>query len=162
MFAEPAQWENVIQDNKNTKVFEAWKKAINFTAMRNKLETQVKKAVKQQAKYYNVKHKLQSYKIRDIIYLNSKNIKLMQLSKKLDYKYYKLYKVEFFIGKQVCCLWLPPSIKIYNAFYVSLLELCNIWPRSALPPLLSVIVNEKEEKYEVENILDSQLHYSKL
>ena len=89
IFAEPAQWENIIYDNKNAKVSKAHKKGINLTAIRNKLKVQVKKAIKQQAKYYNAKHKSQSYKIEDMVYFNSKNIKLMQLSKKLDYKYYK-------------------------------------------------------------------------
>ena len=32
-----------------------------------------------------------TYEIDDKIYLNSKNIKLMQLTKKLNYKYYRLY-----------------------------------------------------------------------
>ena len=130
--------------------------------MRGKLEAQVKKAVKQEAKYYNAKHKPQSYKIRNIIYFNSKNIKSMWPSKKLDYKYYKLYKMELPIRKQAYCLRLPLSIKIHDIFHVSLLEPYNIWPRSALPPFPPIIVNEREKEYEVEKILDSQFHYGKL
>ena len=130
--------------------------------MRNKLKAQVKKAVKQQAKYYNAKHKPQSYKVGDIVYLNSKNIKSTWVSKKLDYKYYGSYKMKLPIEKQVYCFQLPPSIKIYNVFHVNLLESCNIQPGSTLPLPLPIIVNERKEKYKVEEILNSQLHYGKL
>ena len=61
--------------------------------MRGKLETQVKKTINQQAKYYNAKYKPQLYMVRNIVYLNSKNIKLMRPFKKLVYKYYRLYKI---------------------------------------------------------------------
>ena len=121
----------------------------------------MKKIVKQQAKYYNVKHKLQSYKIKDMVYLNSKNIKLTRSSKKLDYKYYGSYQIKLSIKKQTYYLWLPSSIKIHNVFHVSLLELYNIQPGSALPPLSSIIVNKVKEEYRVEEILDSQLYYGK-
>ena len=96
-----------------------------------------------------------------MVYLNSKNIKLMQLSKKLDYKYYGPYKIKP-IGLQAYCLRLLPNMKIHNIFHVSLLELCNVQPRStlSLPPI--IIVNEEKEEYEVEKILDSWLHYDKL
>ena len=162
MFAEPTRWEDVIRNNKDTEVPEARKKAIDLAAMRGKLEAQVKKTVEQQAKYYNAKHKPQSYKIGDMVYLNSKNINLMRPSKKLNYKYYGPYEVELPIKKQVYCLWLSPSIKIHNVFHVSLLEPYNVQSGSALLPLLPIIVNEGEKEYEVEEILDSQLHYGKL
>ena len=86
----------------------------------------------------------------------------MRPSKKLDYKYYRLYKVKLLIGKYAYCLRLPPSMKVYNVFYVSLLKPCNVQLRSALSPSRPIIVNEKEKKYKVEEILDSQLHYNKL
>ena len=162
MFAEPARWEDVIRNDKDTEVPEARKRAIDLAAMRGKLEARVKKAVEQQAKYYNAKHKPQSYKVGDMVYLNSKNIKSTRPSKKLDYKYYGPYEVELPIGKQAYRLRLPPSMKIHNVFHVSLLEPCNVRPGSALPPPPPIIVNEGEEEYEVEEILDSRLHYGKL
>ena len=96
-----------------------------------------------------------------MVYLNSKNIKLTQLFKMLDYKYYRSYKIKLPIEKQAYCLRLPLSIKIYNIFHVNLLKLCNIQSESTLllPP--SIIVNKGEKKYEIEKILDSQLYYSK-
>ena len=47
MFPESARWKDVIWDNKDIEVSEAQKKAIDLAAIRGKLETQVKKAVKQ-------------------------------------------------------------------------------------------------------------------
>ena len=126
MFAKPARWENVIWNNKDTKVPKARKRAIDLAAMRSKLETRVKKAVEQQVKYYNGKHKPQLYKVKDMVYFNSKNIKSTRPSKKLDYKYYGPYKIKLPIEKQAYRLRLPLSMKIHNVFHVSLLEPCNV------------------------------------
>ena len=79
--------------------------------MRDKLKAQVKKTIDQQTKYYNAKYKLQLYKVGDMVYLNNKIIKSTQQSKKLDYKYYKLYKVELSIEKQA---YLPPDTSEYK------------------------------------------------
>ena len=122
----------------------------------------MKKAVKQQAKCYNAKYKPQSYKVKDIVYLNSKNIKSTWLSKRLDYKYHELYEVELPIGKQAYHLQLSLNMKIYNIFYVSLLEPCNIQLGFVLPLSSPVIVNEGKKEYKVEKILDSRLYYGKL
>ena len=52
-----------------------------------------------QAKYYNLKHKPRKYNIRDFVYLNSQNIESTCLFKKLDWKFYGLYKVIEPVGK---------------------------------------------------------------
>ena len=67
----------------------------------------LKKVQKAQAKYYNKKHTLRTFKAEDKVYLNSKNIKSMRPSKKLDYKYYELFKIEEPVGKQAYRLKLP-------------------------------------------------------
>ena len=113
-------------------------------------------------KYYNAKYKPQSYKVGNMVYLNSKNIKSMRPSKKLDYKYYRLYKIELPFGKQAYCFWLPPSMKIHNVFHMSLLKLYNVQLGSILSPSPFVIINEIEEKYKIKEILDTQLYYNKL
>ena len=46
-----------------------------------------------QAKHYNSKHKSYKYNVRNLIYYNSQNIELIRSSKKLDWKFYGLYKV---------------------------------------------------------------------
>ena len=127
--------------------------------MKQKLEVQVKKAVEAQAKYYKAKHQQQKYNVEDKIFLNSRNIKSTQPSKKLDLKYYGLYKVITPIGKQTYRLALSSSMKIYNASHILLLEPCDTKDKTPSPPPINV---EKEEEYEVEKILDRCIHYEKL
>jgi RimJ/RimL family protein N-acetyltransferase len=60
------------------------------------------------------------------MYLYVKNIKSIRLSKKLDYKYYELYKINMFINKQSYRLKLSINMrKIHNVFHVFLLEFCK-------------------------------------
>lgn len=56
------------------------------------------------------------------MFFNSKNIKSTKPLKKLDYKFYRLYKIEDLMSKQAYCLRLLGSMKIYNVFHVLLLE----------------------------------------
>ena len=82
--------------------------------------------------------------------------------KKLNWKYYGLYRVVDQIGKQAYWFDLPKSMKIHNVFHISLLKLCNLSKDGKAPfALLSIIVNGEEE-FEVEKIFDSRSHYSKL
>ena len=62
------------------------------------------------------------YKVSNKIYLNSKNIKSTQPTKKLGYKYHGLYTISKTIGKQAYKLELPLSMKIHNVFHILLLE----------------------------------------
>ena len=86
-----------------------------------------------------------------MVYLATKNIIIKKPSKKLDHKYLKLYKVIKKISKNNYQLNLPPKIRIYLIFYISLLknvinvELINAGRNN-------VKVNEK--KYEAEKVLD--------
>ncbi len=62
----------------------------------------------------------------DKVYLCVKNIKSIQSSKKLDYKYYEFYTISVFINKQFYRLNFSFNMKkIHNVFYVSLLESCK-------------------------------------
>jgi hypothetical protein len=79
-----------------------------------------------QFKYYDVKHISKIYTIKNKVYLCVKNIKSIQLSKKLDYKYYESYKINMFINKQLYRLKLFVNIKkIHNVFHVFLFEFCK-------------------------------------
>ena len=44
---------------------------------------------------------------------------------------------------------------------MSLLKPCNVQPESALPLLLSIIVNKGEKEYKVKKTLDSWFYYGK-
>ena len=95
-----------------------------------------------------------------MVYLNSKNITLTQLSKKLNFKFYGLYKVDVLVDKQAYRLKLPPSMKIHNVFHIFLLELDRGWDSIKMAPLPVIVDNNK--KYEMEKILDSKYYYGKL
>jgi hypothetical protein len=79
-----------------------------------------------QFKYYDAKHISKIYAIEDKVYLCVKNIKSIRSSKKLDYKYYKSYKINMLINKQSYRLKLLANMrKIHNVFHVFLLESCK-------------------------------------
>lgn len=95
------------------------------------------------------------------MYLKVKNIKSTRPSKKLDLKYYGPYEVEMPVGKQAYHLRLPKGFrKVHNVFHVSLLEPCdNEREAQAEPPPIEV---NGEELWELQEILNSRLHYGKL
>ena len=75
-------------------------RALNIARVREKVEARLKKAQKAQVKYYNKKHTSCTFKAGDKVDFNSKNIELIRLSKKLDYKYYRPFEIEKPVGKQ--------------------------------------------------------------
>ena len=86
-----------------------------------------------------------------MVYLATKNITTKRLSKKFDYKYLKLYKMTKKISENNYQLDLPPKIRIYPIFYISLLKnAINIEPINTGQN--NVKVNEKE--YETEKVFD--------
>ena len=99
-------------------------------------------------KYYNQKRlKKLTFSEKRIIYLAIKNIITKKPSKKLDYKYLKLYKIIKRISENNYQLDLPLKIRIYPIFHIFLLkdainvELINTGRNN-------VKVNEKEYKAE--------------
>ena len=125
--------------------------------MKEKLEARLKKAQEAQAKYYNKKHTPCMFKAGDKIYFNSKNFKLTHPSKKLNYKYYGPFEIEKPVGKQTYQLKLSNKMKIYNIFHISLLEPYTKTNDSNIPVPLFIIV-ERENKYKVKKILNSQIY----
>ena len=57
-----------------------------------------------------------------MVYLAIKNIIIKKPSKKLDYKYLRPYKVTKKISENNYQLDLPPKVRIYPIFYISLLK----------------------------------------
>ena len=132
-----------------------------MAAMQKFLKKPFMKVVAAQAKHYNLKYKSRKYNVGDLVYLNSQNIKSTCPSKKLDWKFYRLYMVVEPVGKQVYKLKLSQTMKIYDVFHMSLLEPCDKAYKSNVPPPPSINV-EGEDKYKVEKILDSRSYYGKL
>jgi hypothetical protein len=63
-----------------------------------------------------------SFKEGDIVYFAIKNIITKWLSKKLDYKYIRPYKIIQKIGKYNYKLDFPLKVKLYLIVYIALLE----------------------------------------
>ena len=61
--------------------------------IRKNLEAQWQSVVVDQAKYYDKKYKPRQFAVSQKVWLSGKNIKSIWLSKKLDYKFYRLYKI---------------------------------------------------------------------
>jgi hypothetical protein len=121
-------------------------------------------AQKIQKKYADKKRKdSPEYKIDDMVWLSTKNIKTERPSRKLDHKWIGPYKVKKIL-KGACQLDLPSSMKIHDTFHTSLLRSAPNDPLTGQiqPPPPPIVVEDEEEEYEVDDILDSRYHYSKL
>ena len=95
------------------------------------------------------------------IWLSSRHIKTTRPCRKLDHKRLGRFKVLRRVGSHAYLLELPATMKIHPVFHVSLLEPCNSDPlpgqvQAENPP---PIVVDKNNEWEVEEILDSRMHY---
>ena len=96
----------------------------------------------------------QGLKVRDNMWLESKNIHMNQSSKKLDNKRYEPFKISKDIGSEIFQLELPEGWAIYNIFNENLLTQCvKLKFKGQYKELapLPTIINE-EEKYEVKEV----------
>ena len=94
-----------------------------------------------------------------MVYLAIKNIITKRPSKKLDYKYLGPYKVTKRISENNYQLNLPPKVRIYPIFYISLLkDATNVKPISIKRD--NVKINKKE--YEAEKVLDTRNHQERI
>ena len=75
------------------------------------------------------------FRKRDLIYLLRRNIKIIRPADKLDSKKIGLFKVKRNIRNISFELYLPPTIKIYPIFHISLLE-------PAYPDILKDLVSK--------------------
>jgi DNA-dependent RNA polymerase auxiliary subunit epsilon len=113
-----------------------------------------------QSKYYDAKHISKIYAIEDKMYLCVKNIKSIRSSKKLDYKYCELYKINMFINKQSYRLKLSINMrKIHNVFHVFLFESCKDLAKKKQTS--SIYVND-EKQWKIKQILNSRKYWKKL
>ena len=86
-----------------------------------------------------------------------RNIKTERPSKKLDHKMIDPYKIKKLVGSSYQ-LELPTSIKIHDVFHPSLLRKASADPlpgqyNDLAPP---IVVDDSEEKWEVNDILDAR------
>jgi len=99
----------------------------------------------------------------DMVWLLPRNIRTTRPCKKLDYKKIRPFKILARIGESAYKLALPPSMRIHNAFHISLLEQYHDdkFPSQRAQPPPPIII-EGEPKYELEQIIDSGQHIRQL
>jgi hypothetical protein len=103
--------------------------------------------------YYNSK-RLGGPRLREKnqVYLLRRNIKTTRPSDKLDYKKLSPFKIVRNIKNISFELQLPPIIKIYPVFHISLLESAD--PNIPLGPASEIHPDSQELEDEVEKVLD--------
>lgn len=106
------------------------------------------------------------YKIGDMVYLSTKNIRTIRPSKKLDHVRVGPFKISKKIGTHAYKLQLPSSMKIHPVFHVNLLSHIDQEEQPDIPgritePIPPVTI-EGEQHFEAEQILDSSIRYNRL
>ena len=91
------------------------------------------------------------------IWLNSKTIIRHRPSRKLDHRRLGPLKISEVISTLTYRLELPPDMKIYNVFHVSLLDpaTADPYPGQTIPPPSPIEV-DGEQEWHVEEIFDSK------
>jgi hypothetical protein len=123
------------------------------------LKEHLRNAQEYQSRYYNKKHKGETFRVGDLVLLSTRNLSLnYQPSKKLSGKFIGPFRIQGIIGTQAYRLLLPPSYRIHNVFHISLLERWkareeNQEDNTKLPE----ITPEGEEVWEVEKILGKRI-----
>ena len=124
--------------------------------LRNSLSQRLERAVAEQAKYYNRKHKPMTFSVGDLVLLSTRNLKQKRPSKKMSHKFAGPFRVEDKIGAQAYRLTLPNTYRIHNTFHVSLLEPYHhrAGDAEAEQMMQAPDLIDDEEQWEIEEILD--------
>ena len=143
-----------------------WKKtpAEDMGKLHETLRTEMVSAQLRMKEYYD-KHRKPDPDLKsgDMVWFLPRNVHTTRPCKKLDYKKIGPFKILAKIGTSAYKLEFPPDMKIHNTIHISLLEPYedNKFPsQKLLPPPPIEIAGENE--YELEEIIDSRLHYNKL
>jgi len=135
-----------------------------MTQLHESLRDEMVAAQLRQKEYYDLRRKADpNLQSGDMVGLLPRNIKTPRPSKKLDYKKIGPFKILARIGTSTSKLALPPSMAIHNTFHISRLKPYqdNRFPSRIKEPPPPIQI-EGEDEYELDEIIDSQLHYNKL
>ena len=102
-------------------------------------------------------------KLGDMVWFLPRNVHTTRPSKKLDYKKIGQLKILARIGTSAYKLAFPPWMRIHNTIHISLLEPYqdNRFPSQIQEPPPPIQI-EGEDEHELNEIIDSRLHYNKL
>jgi len=136
----------------------------NMSQLHDILPTEMTEAQLRHKKYWDERRKphpnLQS---GDMVWLLLRNMVTTRPCKKLDYKKIGPFKILAKIGESAYKLDLPPSMMLHNTFHISLLGLYHDdkFPSKRTQPPPPIILKGQPE-YELEESVDSRLHYGEL
>jgi hypothetical protein len=155
-----SRWEDQIQKNSEKKMSTTRFRVLKITILKNQLYKRLKKAKKNQAKYYDEKHTLRTFNVENKILLNFKNIHTFKSFKKFDHKYYESFEMQNLVEKQAYKLDLSHTFRIHNVFHVSLLK--SFKKRfDEMITSFSIMIDEKKHD-EVKLILNNRLYRKRL
>jgi hypothetical protein len=157
---DASRWKNQIQKDFEKKMSTTRFRILKITILRNQLYKRLKKARKNQVKYYDEKYTSRIFNVEDKILLNFKNIHTFKSSKKLDHKYYESFEMQNLVDKQAYRLNLSHTFRIHNVFHVSLLKSFKKRFDEVIASF-SIMINE-ERHDEVKLILNNKLYRKRL
>ena len=98
---------------------------------------------KAMSRQINKHQKNVNYEVRDMVFLNSRNIKTQQLSKKLNDKIFESFKIVIKV-ERAFQLKLLRTILIHDVFHASLLQkaVTDLLLRQKQTPSLSIVMND--------------------
>ena len=96
------------------------------------------------------------FKVDDIVWLDSRNIKTTRPNKSLNHKNLGPFKIIRIINNMACELELPQEIKIFPVFHPWLLHLDDerLLPSQRRLPPAPIKVDEDGEKWGAEEVVD--------
>jgi hypothetical protein len=154
------KWKNQIQQDFEKKMSTTQFRILKIMILRFQLYKRLKKTRKNQIKYYDEKHILRIFNVKDKILLNFKNIHTSRSFKKLDYEYYELFEMQNLVEKQTYKFNLFHTFRIHNVFHVFLLKSFKKRFDEVITSF-SIMIN-KEKHDEMKLILNNKLYRKRL
>jgi hypothetical protein len=155
-----SRWKDQIQEDFEKKMSTTRFRILKITILRNQLYKRLKKARKNQVKYYDEKHTSRIFNVENNILLNFKNIYTFKSFKKFIHKYYKSFEMQNLVEKQAYKFNLSYTFRIHNVFYVFLSKSLKRWFDEVITSF-SIMINEKRHD-EVKLIFNNKLYRKKL